>query len=106
MFQIPCPHCGPRNAAEFRHSGEGGGARPDPQATTPEEWRRYLYEKRNVAGWTAESWYHGFGCRKFIAVQRHTVTNEVRPAPATAPTTSPPGPSADSGAPDADSTPS
>jgi heterotetrameric sarcosine oxidase delta subunit len=38
-----------------------------------------LYEKDNVAGWTRETWYHGLGCRRFIRVDRNTVTNETRP---------------------------
>jgi len=79
MFLIPCPHCGLRNLSEFRHLGESR-ERPDPQTATPTEWRRYLYERRNVADWTAETWYHAFGCRRFIGVERHTLTNAVRPA--------------------------
>lgn len=105
MFRIPCPHCGPRNVSEFRHLGERR-TRPDPETATPAQWRAYLYEQDNVAGWQVESWYHTFGCRRFISVERHTVTNQSRPAAA------PPesgqaaagSASADAGAPDADST--
>lgn len=103
MFRIPCPHCGLRNVAEFRHAGETG-ARPDPRTATPGEWRSYLYEKSNVAGWTSEAWYHGSGCRRFITVERHTVTNEVRPAPASTGAIQHTSPGVDSGAPDAGST--
>ena len=82
--------------------------RPDPQTATPAEWRAYLYERDNVAGWSAESWYHTFGCRRFIDVERHTVTNEVRPAPGTDCDTVGADPaaagSADSGVTDVDST--
>jgi sarcosine oxidase subunit delta len=78
MFQIPCPHCGPRNVAEFRHAGERR-QRPDPQTATPGQWRGYLYIEDNPAGWTRETWYHRAGCRRFVAVERHTVSNEVRP---------------------------
>ena len=80
MFQIPCPHCGPRNVVEFRHAGEKR-PRPDPQAATPEQWRAYLYTQANVAGWTHETWYHRLGCRRYVSVQRHTVTNEVELVP-------------------------
>ena len=102
MFRIPCPHCGLRNVSEFRHLGERR-TRPDPQTATPERWRAYLYEQDNVAGWQVESWYHSFGCRQFIGIERHTVTNETRPA-AGAPRAGQPdagSASADSGAPDA-----
>ncbi len=105
MFRIPCPHCGPRNASEFRHAGERG-VRPDPRTATPAEWRTYLYEKRNVAGWTTETWYHGFGCRRFVSVERHTVTNEVRAATGPGGTAPLAQPGVDSGAPDAGGAPS
>jgi heterotetrameric sarcosine oxidase delta subunit len=105
VFRIPCPHCGPRNVSEFRHVGERR-SRPDPETASLEVWRAYLYEQHNVAGWSAESWYHSFGCRRFISVERHTVTNEVRaveqhPEAGQAAAGSA---SADSGAPDAGGT--
>lgn len=78
MIRIPCPHCGLRNSTEFRYVGEGA-SRPVPSTTTPEQWRAYLYDQRNVLGWTRESWYHTFGCRRFFTIERHTLTNEVRP---------------------------
>lgn len=81
MFRIPCPHCGLRNVSEFRHAGEQR-TRPEPQTATPAQWRNYLYDRRNGADWSAETWYHAFGCRRFVSVERNTVTNEVRPAPA------------------------
>jgi heterotetrameric sarcosine oxidase delta subunit len=84
VFRIPCPHCGPRDATEFRHQGESR-ERPDPRSATREQWRAYLYEKDNVAGWTRETWYHGLGCRRFITVERDTVTNEARPITASEP---------------------
>jgi heterotetrameric sarcosine oxidase delta subunit len=79
MFRIPCPSCGLRDAAEFRHHGEVR-SRPDPRTVTPAEWRSYLYDQRNVAGWVSETWYHRAGCRRFVTVERNTITNETRPA--------------------------
>lgn len=81
MIRIPCPYCSDRNSSEFRHVGEAG-ARPDPSTTTPEQWRAYLYERSNPAGWTTETWFHTMGCRRFVRVERHTVTNEIRSAQA------------------------
>lgn len=78
MILLPCPWCGPRDAEEFGYVGEMG-ARPDPRATTPMEWRDYLYLRSNVAGWTPERWYHRMGCRRYLIVERDTTTNEVRP---------------------------
>ena len=76
MLLIVCPHCGPRNNDEFTFNGEIA-TRPGPEAT-PTEWRGYLYQKNNVSGWQAEQWFHVSGCRRFLRVERHTATNEIR----------------------------
>jgi heterotetrameric sarcosine oxidase delta subunit len=68
-----CPFCGPRSSDEFSYLGEPH-ARP---AAEPRAWRRYLYEKRNIAGWQTERWFHVSGCRRFIEVERNTLTNEL-----------------------------
>jgi heterotetrameric sarcosine oxidase delta subunit len=77
MILVPCPHCGPRNASEFRYLGEEQ-PRPVPTTVTQAEWRAYLYVKKNPAGWTTERWFHALGCRAFFTVERHTVTNDFR----------------------------
>ncbi|MDQ3629453.1 MAG: sarcosine oxidase subunit delta [Actinomycetota bacterium] len=79
MILIPCPWCGPRDSEEFGYLGEVT-ERPDPRTATSEQWRDYLYLRRNLAGWTTESWYHRMGCRRHLRVQRHATTNEVRQA--------------------------
>lgn len=77
MMLVPCPHCGPRNASEFRYVGEQR-ARP-PAGTGPQRWRSYLYLRANAAGRVTESWYHRAGCRRYLSVERDTVTNELWP---------------------------
>ncbi|HZD37128.1 MAG TPA: sarcosine oxidase subunit delta [Actinomycetes bacterium] len=79
MILLPCPWCGPRNVAEFRYAGERV-PRPDPAAASAEAWRAYLYLRANPAGWTTEHWFHRAGCRRYLTVERHTVTNAVRSA--------------------------
>jgi sarcosine oxidase, subunit delta len=74
---LPCPWCGNRNVSEFHALGEPK-KRPDPSTATPQEWRGYLYLQRNACGWILENWYHRAGCRRFFAVERHTLTNEIR----------------------------
>ena len=81
MILLPCAWCGPRDASEFQHVGEVV-ARPDPAAATAAQWRGYLYLRANPCGWTTETWYHRMGCRRYISVERHTETNEVRAASA------------------------
>jgi sarcosine oxidase, subunit delta len=75
MIQLPCPWCGPRNVTEFRHHAETV-SRPDVASTSPEEWRHYLYFRRNASGWVEENWYHTAGCRQFFRLSRHTMSNE------------------------------
>jgi heterotetrameric sarcosine oxidase delta subunit len=77
MILVPCPHCGPRNASEFRYLGKEQ-PRPVPGSVTQAEWRAYLYVYENPAGWTTETWFHALGCRAFFVAERHTVTNEFR----------------------------
>ncbi len=77
MIVVPCPYCGPRNASELQCVGEAT-SQPDPNAASPEQWRSYLYLRRNLADWTVETWYHRAGCRRYFTVERHTVTNEIR----------------------------
>ncbi len=77
MLVIDCPHCGPRNSSEFRHAGVPR-ERPDPNSATPAQWRTYLYMQQNPAGWVRENWYHTSGCRRYLAIERHTVTNQTR----------------------------
>jgi heterotetrameric sarcosine oxidase delta subunit len=77
MLLLPCPWCGRRNADEFGYVGEVV-ARPDPAATTPEEWRGYLYLRANRADWTTERWFHRMGCRRYFTVDRHRTSGEVR----------------------------
>jgi heterotetrameric sarcosine oxidase delta subunit len=77
VILLPCPYCGPRNASEFRYIGELS-ERPDPNATSAEEWRAFMYMRANPANWTTETWFHRAGCRQHLVVERHTVTNEVR----------------------------
>ncbi len=73
---IPCPNCGVRPYGEFWCSGElpegGHGAASDADADFDRVWL-----KRNVAGVQAERWFHHAGCRRWVTVQRNTLTNTI-----------------------------
>jgi len=77
VLVIICPNCGPRNSDEFTYQGERG-PRPGVSATDPGEWRRYLYMKSNQTGWVTERWFHGSGCRRYLMIERHMESNEIR----------------------------
>ena len=81
MILIVCPFCGPRGASEFSYLGERRVRPMGP--TAAENWRAYLYDQANVAGWRRERWFHLSGCRRFLEVERHTISHEIRSIRAT-----------------------
>ena len=89
---IPCPHCGPRDLAEFAYVGDA--TRDRPALDAPEAaWCAYLYGRANPSGRHAERWQHVAGCRGVLVVDRDTLTHEVfgtRMAGATEPATATP----------------
>ncbi len=76
MLLIFCPHCGPRNDSEFTYQGQFR-VRPGVD-TARAAWRQYLYFESNTADWATERWFHRSGCRRFLIVERHTVSNAIR----------------------------
>lgn len=79
MLRITCPHCGERDETEFRYGGEAGVDYPaDPSALSDEEWAAYLFVRANPRGWLRERWHHAAGCRTWFALERHTVTDQLR----------------------------
>ena len=75
-MRIPCPHCGPRDEAEFSFRGDASARRPAPEAET-DAFYDYVYTRANPRGWTLEWWQHAGGCRAWLQVHRHTVTHEI-----------------------------
>lgn len=82
MLLIPCPWCGPRPEIEFRNAGAAHIARPVgdgiiDDAPTDEVWGRFLYERENPKGRTAERWRHVHGCGCFFNAIRDTVSDRI-----------------------------
>lgn len=82
MLLIDCPCCGARPEDEFgfggdaavRHPNEAGAGEPPATA----DFVDYLYLRDNPKGWHSEFWVHRYGCRRWLVVERHTVTHEIR----------------------------
>lgn len=75
MMQLPCPHCGPRDQAEFVYERvlESVIVPGADDATAVET----LFARTNPRGADEELWRHIFGCRAWLVLTRHRVTNEI-----------------------------
>jgi heterotetrameric sarcosine oxidase delta subunit len=73
---ITCPHCGVRPKEEFQIRGDAGPRRPDPTAPD-KEWADYVFVRDNPMGRHEELWQHISGCRRWLVVERDTVTHQV-----------------------------
>ena len=78
MLIIDCPHCGPREEAEFACGGEAHIARPLAENSISDaEFADYLFLRDNPKGMFLERWRHTAGCRRWFNVARDTVTHEI-----------------------------
>lgn len=78
MMLIPCPHCGPRDEAEFVCGGESHITRPGPpDVVSDDAWADYLFFRDNPKGLHFEHWCHSFGCGEWFNVARDTVTHAI-----------------------------
>ena len=75
MMQITCPHCGPRAQAEFVYvrTLDSVVALDAP----PEAAMQTLFTRENPRGDDDEIWRHSFGCRAWLVITRHRVTNAI-----------------------------
>jgi len=76
VHRIDCPHCGPRDEAEFRYRGDATIVRPAPDAGI-ESFAAYVYDRANPLGWHVEWWQHVHGCRSVLKLVRHTGTHAI-----------------------------
>jgi heterotetrameric sarcosine oxidase delta subunit len=79
-MRIPCPFCGPRDAAEFSYLGDAKPKRPETamaSAEIDEALYDYIYLRDNPAGPLREYWYHGSGCHGWLVVERDTRTHRI-----------------------------
>jgi heterotetrameric sarcosine oxidase delta subunit len=75
MMQIICPHCGPRAQAEFVYERTVDSVVPLDAA--PDDAMETLFSRANPRGVDNEIWRHTFGCRAWMVITRHRVTNEI-----------------------------
>lgn len=73
---ISCPHCGPRPKEEFAIRGAANPVRPAPDAGA-DAWFDYVYLRDNPRGRHSEYWHHVSGCRRWLIVERDTVSHVI-----------------------------
>ncbi|MGH7714236.1 MAG: sarcosine oxidase subunit delta [Gemmatimonadaceae bacterium] len=76
-LKVTCPNCGPRDYTEFWFGGEAlSHAAPGAaSAERLEEDFRRVWLKTNAAGAQVERWFHHAGCRRWLTIERDTLTN-------------------------------
>jgi heterotetrameric sarcosine oxidase delta subunit len=75
MMQITCPHCGPRAQAEFVYERTVDSVVL--LNATAEAAMETLFTRANPRGPDDEIWRHTYGCRAWMIITRHRVTNEI-----------------------------
>lgn len=74
-IQIPCPHCGSRAIDEFLF-GEIPVV-PDEITDAEERDLDRAFMRTNAEGIQHEAWFHVYGCRRWVRIQRDTRTDEI-----------------------------
>ncbi len=77
MLLLPCPICGPRDHSEFRYGGDATKARPALTEADPKVWHDHVFLFDNPKGAHKEYWQHVLGCRRWMVVERNTLTQAV-----------------------------
>lgn len=77
-MRIDCPCCGLRDVGEFAYLGDAAGKRPSGLDADPAAMHDHVHLRDNPRGALSELWYHGYGCRSWLVVERdtrdHTIT--------------------------------
>jgi sarcosine oxidase subunit delta len=74
-INIPCPHCGLRPVEEFVY----GEIPMVPEEITDADARDLdrVFMQNNPEGVQTEAWFHSYGCRRWLKIQRDTRTDEI-----------------------------
>ena len=75
MMQIVCPHCGPRAQSEFVFERTVDSVVA--LDATADDAMAALFTRGNPRGEDDEIWRHTYGCRAWMAITRHRVTNVI-----------------------------
>jgi heterotetrameric sarcosine oxidase delta subunit len=87
MMQVPCPHCGPRAQSEFVYERTVDSVVTLDAA--PDAAMAALFTRANPRGLDEEIWRHTYGCRAWLVITRHRITNAISAVRAVGPETLP-----------------
>ena len=87
MIQVPCPHCGPRAQSEFVYERTVDSVVTLDAA--PDAAMAALFTRANPRGLDEEIWRHTYGCRAWLVITRHRITNAISAVRAVGPETLP-----------------
>ena len=74
---IPCPYCGPRDHSEFRYGGDASKTRPAHGTADQKVWHDHVFLFDNPKGAHQEYWQHVLGCRRWLVVERDTMSQAI-----------------------------
>ena len=77
MLRLNCPICGVRDETEFTYHGDATVGRPDQGETDQAVWHDAVFIRNNPRGAHREHWHHVHGCRRWLVVERDTLTHEI-----------------------------
>ena len=86
-MQVPCPHCGPRAQSEFVYERTVDSVVTLDAA--PDAAMAALFTRANPRGLDEEIWRHTYGCRAWLVITRHRITNAISAVRAVGPETLP-----------------
>ena len=73
-IRITCPHCGVRSIGEWVHGEAFSVSDRITDADERDVDRAYMHD--NPEGVVREAWFHKYGCRRWVYLERDTRTDE------------------------------
>ena len=77
MLRIDCPHCGLRDHEEFSYFGDATKTYPPLGPEHRDAWFEAVFMRDNPRGLHREFWQHIGGCRRWLVVERDTLSHDI-----------------------------
>lgn len=77
MLRINCPWCGVRDHEEFGYFGDASKVYPELGPEQREAWFEAVFMRDNPRGMQREFWQHVGGCRRWLVLERDTLSHDI-----------------------------